>query len=203
MKILLSLSFTLLLLAFSFPVQPTMAQDDSTKTPDQESANVPAALDFQVKSIEGEDVNLADYTGKVLVVVNVASKCGYTRQYADMQKLYAKHADDGLMVLGFPCNQFGGQEPGSDADIAEFCSSKFDVTFDMFSKVDVKGESACDFYKYLTGLDIEPKGAGDVGWNFEKFVIDRSGKVIGRFGTKTELNDDAFVKLVQTALSAK
>ncbi len=203
MKSFLSPLALLFIVNLVFPTAQLMSQEDSPKTETQESAKVPAALDFHVKSIDGDDVNLADYHGNVLVVVNVASKCGYTRQYSDLQKLYADNSENGLKVLGFPCNQFGNQEPGSDADIVEFCTSKFNVTFDMFSKVDVKGDSSCDFYKYLTGLELEPKGTGDIGWNFEKFVIDRSGKVIGRFGTKTELDDEAFVEMVQSALSAR
>ena len=203
MKSFLSPLVLLLAMNFVFSADQLSAQDDAAKTETQEPAEVPAALDFLVKSIEGDDVKLADYKGKVLVVVNVASKCGLTPQYADLQKLYAENAEKGLMVIGFPCNQFGNQEPGSDSDIVEFCSSKYDVTFDMFSKVEVNGDGACDFYKYLTGLELEPKGSGDVGWNFEKFVIDRSGKVIGRFGSRTKPDDEAFVDMVQTALSAK
>ena len=203
MKSFLSPLVLLLAMNVVFSADQLSAQDDAAKTETQEPAEVPAALDFLVKSIEGDDVKLADYKGKVLVVVNVASKCGLTPQYADLQKLYAENAEKGLMVIGFPCNQFGNQEPGSDSDIVEFCSSKYDVTFDMFSKVEVNGDGACDFYKYLTGLELEPKGSGDVGWNFEKFVIDRSGKVIGRFGSRTKPDDEAFVDMVQTALSAK
>lgn len=193
----------LLLFSFTFTTAQLMAHYDTADSKTQEAVEVPAALNFHVKSIKGDDVNLADYKGKVLVVVNVASQCGLTPQYKDLQKLYAENSEKGLMVMGFPCNQFGNQEPGSESDIVEFCSSKYDVTFDMFSKVEVNGDGACDFYKYLTGLELEPKGSGDVGWNFEKFVIDRSGKVIGRFGSRTKPDDEAFVDMVQTALSAK
>lgn len=182
-----------------FSLAPVQAQDETAGGEQQES-NVPAALDFTVKSITGEDVNLADYKGKVLVVVNVASRCGYTRQYADLQKLYSEHKDSGLVVLGFPCNQFGGQEPGSDEEILQFCKKEFDVSFDMFSRIDVKGDNASPLYKHLTSLETGPKGAGDISWNFEKFVIDRSGKVVGRFSTKTEIGDKAFMDVVSIAL---
>lgn len=180
-----------------------LAAPVSGQTEDQEAMSVPDALNYTVKSITDEDVALSDYQGKVIVVVNVASRCGYTRQYADLQALYEAHKDEGLVVLGFPCNQFGGQEPGSDKEILEFCTSRFDVTFDMFSKVDVNGDNAAEFFQYLTSLDLKPGGDGDVKWNFEKFVIDRSGDVVGRFRTKTELNDDDFLAVVKKALADK
>ncbi len=161
---------------------------------------VPAALDFTVKSIDGNDVSLADYQGKVLVVVNVASRCGMTPQYAGLQSLYEANADRGLAVLGFPCNQFGGQEPGTEEEIKTFCSDKYNVTFDMFSKVDVNGENAAGLYAFLTRLKTAPAEAGDITWNFEKFVIDRSGNVIGRFGPRTRPDDEQFVAVIEKAL---
>jgi glutathione peroxidase len=145
----------------------------------------PAALNFTVKSITGKDVNLADYQGKVLLVVNVASECGLTPQYEQLEAIYAKYADDGFVVLGFPCNQFGAQEPGTDAEIADFCTTNYKVKFPMFSKVDVNGENAAPFYKHLTALDVKPKGQGQVAWNFEKFVIGKNGEVVARFAPKT------------------
>lgn len=146
----------------------------------------PAALNFTVKGINGKEVDLAQYKGKVLLVVNVASQCGLTPQYKELEAVYQKYADKGFVVLGFPCNQFGEQEPGSDAEIAEFCQSNYSVKFPMFSKVDVNGENASPFYKHLTGLDVKPKGKGQVAWNFEKFVIGKNGEVVGRFAPKTE-----------------
>lgn len=166
----------------------------------QDSETVPAALDFTVKTIDGEDKSLGDYQGKVVVVVNVASKCGLTPQYEKLQQLHEKYSEKGLSVLGFPCNQFGGQEPGSDEEIMSFCSDKYDVQFDMFSKIDVNGENAAAFYKYLTDLDLQPKGKGDVTWNFEKFLLDRNGNVIGRFGPRTDPLGDDFVAAIEKAL---
>lgn len=136
---------------------------------------------FQARTIDGEERSLADYAGKVLLVVNVASKCGLTPQYAGLQKLYASLAARGLEVLGFPCNQFGGQEPGTEAEIKQFCQLSYDATFPMFAKIDVNGPGAHPLYAYLKGLDTKPDGAGEVSWNFAKFLIDREGNVLSRF----------------------
>ena len=134
-----------------------------------------------------------------MVVVNVASKCGATPQYKDLQSLYSKYEKDGLVVIGVPCNQFGGQEPGSEADIKEFCSSKYSVTFPMFSKVDVNGDKADPLYKYLTSQKASDM-TGPIKWNFEKFVIGKDGNVIARFGTRTAPTDPKFVSTIETAL---
>jgi len=163
----------------------------------------PKALDFKVKSLEGKEVDLKDYEGKVILVVNVASKCGNTPQYKDLEALHEKYADKGLAILGFPCNQFGGQEPGTAKEIREFCTSKYDVKFDMFSKVDVNDENADPLYKYLTSVDTEPKGPGKISWNFEKFLIDREGKVIARFEPKTSPTDKKVVEVIEKALEEK
>ncbi|WP_153557636.1 glutathione peroxidase [Roseimaritima sediminicola] len=161
------------------------------------------ALDYRVESIDGKEVDLEDYEGNVVVVVNVASQCGATPQYADLQAMYEKYKDKGLVVLGFPSNQFGRQEPGSNAEIKEFCSSKYQVTFPMFSKIDVKGDDAIPFYKNLTSQDVQPAGSGPVAWNFEKFLIDREGNVVGRFKTRTKPTDPEFVAAVEKQLKKK
>ncbi len=158
------------------------------------------ALSFTVKNIEGEDVELSKYLGKVVVIVNVASRCGYTPQYKTLQKLYADHSDDGLVILGFPCNQFRGQEPGTNEEIQEFCKAKYGVEFDMFSKLDVNGDNQDPLFKHLTSVDAKPKGSGKVKWNFEKFVIDREGKLAGRFGTKVDPGSDEFKEYVSGLL---
>lgn len=158
------------------------------------------ALKFEVKNIDGQSVNLGDYQGKVLLVVNVASKCGLTPQYAGLEGLYDKYKEKGLVVMGFPCNQFGGQEPGSEADIKAFCTSKYDVSFPMFTKLDVNGSDADPLYKYLTSQDLMPTGKGPISWNFEKFLIDREGKVIGRFSPRTKPDDAELVKMIEAAL---
>ena len=158
-------------------------------------------LDQKMKMLDGTEKSLADYKGKVVLIVNVASRCGNTPQYADLQKLYDVFKDRGLVVLGFPCNQFGGQEPGTDSEIAEFCESKYGVTFDMFSKIDVKGADACPLYKSLTALQLRPVGSGNISWNFEKFLIGRDGKPIARFSPGTNPSNPGFVRFVEDALS--
>ena len=149
---------------------------------------VPAALNFKMKSLDGKDVELSRYQGKVVLIVNVASKCGYTPQYKGMQTLHDKFAKDGLVILGVPANEFGKQEPGSNEEIAEFCEKNYGVKFDMLSKVVVKGEGQCELYKFLTSKESNPKFAGPIKWNFTKFLVGRNGEVIGRYepGIKPE-----------------
>jgi glutathione peroxidase len=167
---------------------------------DAREANVPAALNFEVQSIDHQPVNLSSYSGKVVVVVNVASECGATPQYKDLQGLYDRYKDQGLVVLGFPCNQFGGQEPAAEAEIKAFCSREYQVNFPLFAKVEVNGENAAAFYKHLTKQATKPKGSGKVGWNFEKFLISRRGEVVGRFATGIEPGDPQFVAAVEAEL---
>ena len=159
------------------------------------------ALSFTMKSIDGNDVELSKYLGNVVVVVNTASRCGLTPQYKQLQELHTNYADKGVKVLGFPCNQFGGQEPGSEADIKTFCSKNYGVTFDMFAKVDVNGESACELYKFLKSQETKPKGTGEIGWNFEKFILDKSGKPIARFGSRVKPDAAEFTSVIEQALA--
>jgi glutathione peroxidase len=158
-------------------------------------------LKFKMKSLDGKEVDLAKYQGQVVLIVNVASKCGYTGQYEQLQTLHEKYAGQGLAVLGFPCNQFLGQEPGSAGEIAAFCRKNYGVTFDMFAKVEVNGENACDLYKFLTSLDTKPQGAGKIGWNFEKFLIDRHGAVVARFGSSTKPDASEVVAIIERELA--
>jgi glutathione peroxidase len=155
-------------------------------------------LSGSMKKIDGTSVDLAGYKGKVVLVVNVASRCGYTPQYKGLQALYDKYKDKGLVVLGFPANEFGGQEPGTDAEIATFCSSKYGVTFDMFSKIVVKGPGISPLYKTLTEK-ADP--AGDVKWNFEKFLIGRDGRIIGRYATRVSPDDGGLVQAIEAELA--
>lgn len=163
----------------------------------------PAALDFKMKSLTGKDVELSKYQGKVLLVVNVASACGYTPQYRPMQAMHEKYAGQGLAVLGVPCNQFGKQEPGSEKQIQEFCDTKFGVKFDMLAKVDVNGPGACGLYQHLTKVDTKPEGAGKISWNFEKFVIGRNGAVVARFAPGTEPDAPEVIKVLESELAKK
>ena len=158
------------------------------------------ALDFKVTNIEGETEDLEDYEGKVVLIVNVASKCGYTKQYDGLQAMYEKYKDKGFVILGFPCNQFGGQEPGTSEQILEFCTSKFNVSFPMFEKIDVNGDAAAPVYKYLTAKDVGPKDAGEVSWNFEKFLIDRDGKLVKRFKNRVAPGDVELTTAVESLL---
>ena len=160
------------------------------------------ALDFTVKSLQGEDVELKQYADKVVLVVNVASQCGLTPQYTQLQSLHEDYAKQGLAVLGFPCNQFGQQEPGTADDIRQFCTANYNVTFDLFEKIKVNGESADAFYKHLTSLVTKPEGPGNISWNFEKFLIGKSGEVLERFGPKTAPDDEALSKSIEDALAS-
>jgi len=165
---------------------------------------VASDIDFKIKTLAGKEVDLAkQYQGKVLLVVNVASKCGLTPQYKDLQALYEKYQDRGLCVLGFPCNQFGQQEPGTPTEIQQFCTLNYAVKFDLFGKVDVNGDGACALYKHLTTLDAKPKGAGKVGWNFEKFLVGRDGKVVGRYEPRTTPNEPQLIQDLERELAKK
>ena len=137
--------------------------------------------DFTVNDIGGQPVKLDRYKNKVLLVVNTASKCGFTPQYKGLEALYRKYKDQGLEVLGFPCNQFGAQEPGNEQEIATFCETNYDVTFPMFSKVDVNGEGTSPVYRYLKKAQPGLLGTEAIKWNFTKFLIDRDGNVVARF----------------------
>jgi glutathione peroxidase len=139
-----------------------------------------SVYDFTLKSIDGAPTPLSTYKGKVILMVNVASKCGYTPQYTGLEALYEKYKGKGFVILGFPANNFGAQEPGTDTEIKTFCSTKYNVTFPMFSKVSVKGDDTTPLYQYLT-KDANPAVAGEVKWNFTKFLVDKHGKVVARF----------------------
>jgi glutathione peroxidase len=142
--------------------------------------------DFRVKTIRGEEQSLADYKGKVLLIVNTASKCGFTPQYKELQELYEQYRDCGFVVLGFPCNQFGNQEPGTEEEIEQFCQVNYGVTFPMFAKIDVKGEHAHPLFRYLTEKAPGVFGTKVIKWNFTKFLVDRNGNVVARFAPQTK-----------------
>ena len=137
--------------------------------------------DFTLPSIDGKPMPLANFKGKVLLLVNVASRCGFTPQYTALESIYEKYKGQGLVILGFPANNFGAQEPGSNAEIKTFCSTKYSVTFPLYAKVSVKGDDQTPLYKFITSKDSNPSVAGEIQWNFTKFLVDRSGKVVQRF----------------------
>lgn len=157
--------------------------------------------DFSMTDINGKQVSLSDYKDKIVMIVNTASKCGNTPQYEGLQKIYDQYKDQGFVVLGFPANNFMGQEPGTDKEIKEFCTLKYNVTFPMFSKISVKGDDQNAFYKYLT--NPKAKFPGDITWNFEKFLTDRNGNVIARFSPKTKPEDPKVIEAIERALGGK
>ncbi|MDZ7335717.1 MAG: glutathione peroxidase [candidate division KSB1 bacterium] len=156
--------------------------------------------DFVVKDIDGNEVKLEQFKGKVMLIVNVASKCGFTPQYEGLQKLYMQYKDKGLVVLGFPANNFLNQEPGSNEEIKQFCSLNYNVTFPMFSKISVKGKDIAPLYQFLTSKETNPEFAGDISWNFNKFLVDRWGKIVARFGSRSRPESDELVQAIESAL---
>jgi len=189
-------------LAKSLFAQTTLKEP--TKVAAHGSTTQPASpLDFVVKDIDGKDVKLSDYRGKVVMIVNVASRCGNTPQYANLEALYKKYADKGLVIIGFPANDFMHQEPGSNEDIKKFCTANFDVTFPMMAKISVKGDDKAPLYKFLTEEPTAGDFKGDIDWNFAKFIVDRNGNVIARIAARTRPDDEKLVAVIEKALDAK
>ncbi|MGB5289703.1 MAG: glutathione peroxidase [Ignavibacteriaceae bacterium] len=154
--------------------------------------------DITVLDMNNNKINLSDYNGKVLLIVNVASECGYTRQYAGLQEIYEKYITQGFEILAFPCNDFGGQEPGTNEQIQNFCSSKFGVTFKLFDKTKVLGEAKSPLYERLINNSVTEKG--DIKWNFEKFLISKDGKIVERFRTKVEPTSNEVITAIEREL---
>lgn len=157
-----------------------------------------SAFDFSLKTISGEERSLSAYSGRPLLIVNVASKCGFTPQYDGLEKLHQTYGSKGLAILGIPCNQFGGQEPGSEEEIQQFCRMNYGVTFDLFAKSDVNGSGAAPLYQWLTGP--ESPQPGPVGWNFEKFLIGKDGKILKRFSSRIKPESEDLKKQIESAL---
>lgn len=171
---------------------------------DSDKKETTSVLNHTMKAINGQEVDLAKkYQGKVVLIVNVASACGYTPQYEGLQALYEKYGKEGLAIVGVPCNQFGAQEPGTESEILNFCKSNYGVTFDLLSKVDVNGEKQCALYKELTSAETNPKSAGPIKWNFEKFLIGRDGKLVTRFPSKVAPDSQELVGAIEGALKQK
>ena len=181
------------------PIAPAAAAAQPTTT----RGSPAGPLDFTVKDIDGKDFDLAQLKGKVVLFVNVASKCGFTPQYEGLEKLYQTYEDRGLVIVGFPANNFGGQEPGSNEQIKQFCQAKYNVTFPMMSKISVKGSDQHPLYKYLTSSDTDGDFAGPISWNFNKFLIDRTGRVYARFGSNTKPQDETLTAAVEKGLGAE
>ena len=159
-----------------------------------------AIFDSHIHTLAGEHADLHDYEGQVLLVVNVASKCGLTPQYSALEELQKRYADKGFSVLGFPCNQFGGQEPGSAEEIATFCSSTYGVTFPIFEKIEVNGPNRHELYDELTAVSDAEGNAGDIQWNFEKFLVGRNGEIKARIRPRTTPDDPEVIGAIEAAL---
>jgi glutathione peroxidase len=158
-----------------------------------------SVYNFTLPSIDGEPTSLSSYKGKVILLVNVASRCGFTPQYSALESLYEKYKDQGFVILGFPANNFGAQEPGTNAEIKSFCTLKYNVTFPMFAKVSVKGADTTPLYQYLT-QQANPTVAGDIKWNFTKFLVDRQGKVVARFESPVKPDSPEVVEAIEKLL---
>jgi glutathione peroxidase len=173
------------------------------KEKDKGDAKAPPVLNFKMKGLDGKDVDLSQYQGKVVLFVNVASKCGYTPQYKGLEAIFEKYGKDGLVVVGVPANEFKAQEPGTDAEIAKFCTDTYGVKFPMLSKVVVKGDGICPLYDYLTSKEKDPKFAGEIKWNFTKFLVGRNGDVVARFESKVEPESEEVTKAIEEELKKK
>jgi glutathione peroxidase len=195
----------LLVLLGGFLMSADLSQAaDDAKSADKSADKSPdTPLKGQMKSLKGEKVDLADFRGKVVMIVNTASYCGNTPQYGDLEQLWKKYGEKGFVVLGFPANEFGKQEPGSDAEIAEFCTKNYRVTFPMFSKIVVKGESKAPLYEFLTSKKTNPKFGGEITWNFEKFLVGRDGKVAARFKPGMKPQTEQIVQAIESELEKK
>lgn len=204
--------------ASTAPTAPPAAKPADKPADNKDASPAPSApavspyvLDFKVKRIDGTEEDLSIYRGKVVLIVNVASKCGFTKQYEGLQKLYESKKDaggaegsgGGLVILGFPANDFRGQEPGSNKEIAEFCTSRFHVTFPMFEKITVTGKDAHPLYQRLAAQPAPVGGEGVPGWNFTKFLIDRQGNVVARFDSKVAPDDAALVQKIDALIAEK
>jgi glutathione peroxidase len=166
------------------------------------AAQTKSIYDFTMKSIDGQQVSLGSYSGKVVLLVNVASKCGFTPQYAGLEALYTKYKDRGLVIVGIPANNFAQQEPGTDAEIKTFCSNKYNVTFPMMSKVSVLGDDKTPLYVFLTDKSTNPQIGGDIKWNFTKFLFDRNGKPVARFEPNVTPDSPQVTSAIEAALGS-
>jgi glutathione peroxidase len=183
-------------------VVPGLFLAGAVQAQNKETNTMSSIYEFSMKRIDGTSSSLSDYKGKVMLIVNVASRCGFTGQYAGLQKLYDTYKDRGLVILGFPANDFLFQEPGNNKEIAEFCSLKYHVTFPMFEKIVVSGGDMHPLYKFLTEKATNPEFSGRISWNFNKFLIGRDGHILNRFGSKTTPEDKELIATIEKALEA-
>ncbi|MCX7640682.1 MAG: glutathione peroxidase [Pyrinomonadaceae bacterium] len=184
---------TLLATAFFFDRKQEAINQNSSKS----------IYDFTVLDIDGNPVKMSKFKGNVLLIVNVASRCGYTPQYEGLQAIYEKYKEKGFYVLGFPANNFGNQEPGTNEEIKEFCTTRYRVTFPMFAKISVKGQDQHPLYKFLTDRETNPEFGGEITWNFNKFLIDRNGKIVARFSSKDKPESQLVIETIEKYLNER
>ena len=195
MKTKLVVLSTIIASLAAFTYSAAMASGNASKKGD------PASIyEFTMKNIDGKQVSLSDFRGHVVLIVNVASRCGFTPQYEALEKIYQKYQSQGFVILGFPANNFMSQEPGTDEEIKTFCSARYNVTFPMFSKISVKGSDMSPLYKYLTDKSSDPDFGGDIKWNFNKFLLDKNGKIVARFEPPVKPDSDQVVQAIEKAL---
>jgi len=193
----------LLAVSLTFAASADDAGKDKKSAEVAPAADAKSVLDFTVNDIDGNPTKLGDkFDGKVLLVVNTASKCGLTKQYDDLEAVYQKYKEKGLEVVAFPSNDFGNQEPGTDAEIKYFCSTDYKVSFPLFSKIPVKGENKAPLYDFLTDKEKHPTTGGEIGWNFTKFLVSRDGQVLARFEPKVKPTDAEVTAAIEKALAA-
>jgi glutathione peroxidase len=191
---------------FALRLNKVLGQDvvgEPSQSAAKTDAKPASPLDFVVKDIDGKEYDLAQLKGKVVMLVNVASKCGFTKQYPALEKAYDTYKDRGFVIVAFPANNFREQEPGTDEQIKEFCTSTYDVSFPLMSKISVKDDDKHPLYKYLTEEPTAGQFKGEIGWNFTKFLIDRNGQTFARFASKTTPDDPKVIESIEKALAAK
>jgi glutathione peroxidase len=196
-----AIAFAVLCAGALLMMRDTLAADAAAAASDSKVA-AKTPLNLEMNTLDGKKVNLAKkYKGKVVLLVNVASECGLTPQYEQLQALHEKYGEQGLAIVGVPCNQFGQQEPGTAAEISKFCTDKFGVEFDMMAKVDVNGPTATPLYKFLTSEELNPEHGGKITWNFEKFLFDRNGQLVTRFVPRTKPDAPEVVEVIEAELA--
>lgn len=197
-KILLAVISPAIILSLAFFIPSNINDTRTNNTEKAQMSLTENIYSFTVKDIKGNEVNLKDFEGKTLLIINVASKCGYTKQYSGLEALYQNYKDKGLVILGFPCNDFGGQEPGTNEEIAEFCSTTYGVTFPMFDKVTVLGDNKTELFDFLTANKFIENG--DIKWNFEKFLVNKNGVPVARFKSSVKPDDKELIDAIEQIL---
>ena len=200
MKIKRNVALPVIIMLIITSISFVLIRGNDLSTDENVKMTEKSVLEFTMKNIDGQDVKLESYRGKVLLLVNVASKCGSTPQYEGLESIYKKYKEQGLVVMGFPANNFLWQEPGTNEEIKTFCTTKYNVTFPMFAKISVKGKNIHPLYRFLTSKETNQEFGGNITWNFNKFLVDRSGKIVDRFATKEKPESERAVQAIEKAL---